>query len=155
MARGRGMHCASRCFRPRRTRRTRGRWTWLQRRDIPGSEQTQWLRSKPDYFLFREQDWRRIKRCRWTRPQHHDSDHRALIVDIRARRGEIHRYVDTCALCTIIDKITRYPPCPPSGNITKIFSQHANLSKQVLDRDSFSALIINQQMQRTDKECGI
>ena len=71
--RERGMRCASRCFCTRRTRRTRGRWTWRQRRGIPGSDQTQWLRSKLDYFLFREKDQRR----RWTRPRHHDSDHRA------------------------------------------------------------------------------
>ena len=92
--RERGMRCASRCYRPKRTRRTRGRWTWRQRRGVPGSGQRQWLRSRPDYFLFREKDRRRIKCCRWIQPRHHNSDHRALVVDIKARPGEIARYVE-------------------------------------------------------------
>ena len=101
-----GMRCASRF--PRRTRRTRGQWAWRQRRDIPGTGQTQWLKSKLDYFLFREKDRRRIKCCRWSWPWHHDSDHRALIVDIRARPGEIPCYVEGRV------KLPVQPP-PPKG----------------------------------------
>ena len=39
--RERGMCCASTYFRPRRTRGTRERWTWRQRRGIVGTGQKQ------------------------------------------------------------------------------------------------------------------
>ena len=45
----RGMTCVTRGYRPRRTRRMRGRWTWRQRRALPSGEATS-IKSKPDYF---------------------------------------------------------------------------------------------------------
>ena len=52
------------------------------------------MRSKSDYFLFREKDRRLIKCCRLIQPRYHDSDDRALDANIRARPGEIVRYVE-------------------------------------------------------------
>ena len=43
----RDLRCVTRGFRPRRTRRTRGRWTWRQRRTLQSGESVN-LRSKPD-----------------------------------------------------------------------------------------------------------
>ena len=81
-----GLRCATRGLRPRRTRRMRGRWTWQQRRTLQSGDRVN-LRSKPDYFLMRGRGRGRVRRCRWVRPRHHDSDHRALVVQIRARPG--------------------------------------------------------------------
>ena len=82
----RGLRCVTRGFRPRRTRRMRWRWTWRQRQTLQSGERVN-LRSKPDYFLTRDRDRGRVRRCRWVLPRHHDSDHRALVVQIRARPG--------------------------------------------------------------------
>ena len=87
----RGMRCATRGYRPRRTRRVRGRWTWRHRRALPSGEATS-VRSKPDYFLMRGVDRGRVRRCRWVRPRHHNSDHRALVVQLRARPGGVRQY---------------------------------------------------------------
>ena len=89
----RGLRCATRNFRPRTTRRTRGRWTWGQRRKLPSGE-TARIKSKPDYFLMRGKDRGRVRRCRWIRPRHHNSDHRALVMQLRARPGGVRRYTD-------------------------------------------------------------
>ena len=88
-----GFRCATRNFRPRRTRRTRGRWTWRQRRTNKEGERY-WLRSKPDYFLLKERDRARVRRCRWTLPRHHDSDHRAPVVQIYSRKGGVRKYLE-------------------------------------------------------------
>ena len=89
----RGLRCATRNFRPRTTRRTRGRWTWGQRRKLPLGG-TARIKSKPDYFLMRGKDRGRVRRCRWIRPRHHNSDHRALVMQLRARPGGVRRYTD-------------------------------------------------------------
>ena len=65
----------------------------------------QWLRSKPDYLLFREKERRRLKNCRWIQPRHHDPDHRALVVEVKGRPGEIKRYAEGR---------TRLPVQPPT-----------------------------------------
>ena len=90
--RERDLRCATRSFRPRRTRKMRGRWTWRQTRKMQSGDKLN-LRSKPDYFLMRDRDRRRVKRCRWILPRHHDSDHRALVVQIKARPGGVRQYI--------------------------------------------------------------
>ena len=82
----RDLQCVMRDFRPRRTLRTRGRWTWRQRRTLQSEEGVN-LRSKSDYFLMCERNRGRARRCCWVQPRHHVSDHRALVVQIRARPG--------------------------------------------------------------------
>ena len=68
--------CASKGYRIRKKRRrTHGIWTFQRHEDRGGGGRT-WIRSKPDYFLIREQDRRKIKRCRWVLPPHHNLDHR-------------------------------------------------------------------------------
>ena len=52
-----------------------------------------WIRSKPDYFLIRKQDRRKIKICRWVLPPHHNSDHRALIVKVGGEPGGVKQFI--------------------------------------------------------------
>ena len=79
--------CATKGYRIRKKRRrTHGRWTFQRHEDRGGGGRT-WIRSKPDYFLIREQDRRKVKSCRWILPPHHNSDHRALIVKIGGEPG--------------------------------------------------------------------
>ena len=128
------MRCASCCYRPKRTRRTRVRWTWRQRRGIPGSGQKQWPRSKPDYFLFREKDRRRIKYCRWIQPRHHDSDHRALVADIRARPGETTRYVEGWVRLPV-QPPTPHPPPEEQTKGEKLFAELSAAVEEVPRRE--------------------
>jgi len=62
----------------RRRRRTRGRWTWRQRR------QGSWISSQPDYVLAREEDRGRFRRVVVRIPRHHRSDHRAVVAHLKA-----------------------------------------------------------------------
>ena len=80
----RGLRCVTRGYLPRRTRRMRGRLTWRQRRTLQSGARRN-LRSKPDYFLTRGRDRGRVRRCCWIQARHHNLDHRALLVQIRAR----------------------------------------------------------------------
>ena len=87
------MECATRHFQVRRRRHVRGRWTWRRaKEEATRAGDRRWVRSRPDYILFPAQERRRIKRCRWVLPPHHNSDHRALIVKVWGSRG-IKRYV--------------------------------------------------------------
>jgi hypothetical protein len=69
-----GMACASTHFTVRRRKqcKLRGRWTWKQRRLLPGGQPgtERIYRTKPDYFLMPARERRRIKRCRFTAPPH-------------------------------------------------------------------------------------
>jgi len=56
-------------FRQRRWRRTRGKWTWRQRRE------GRWISTRPDYILAREEDRGRFKRVGIRVPRHHKLDH--------------------------------------------------------------------------------
>ena len=88
-----GLECATRHFQVRRRRHVRGRWTWRRAKgEATRAGDRRWVRSRPDYILFSAQERRRIKRCRWVLPPHHNSDHRALIVKVWGSRG-IKRYV--------------------------------------------------------------
>ena len=60
---GRGLRCATRGFRPRRTRKMRGCWTPRQTQTMQSGDRLN-LRSKPDYFLMRDRDRGRGRRCR-------------------------------------------------------------------------------------------
>ena len=62
-----GLSCATRHFVTRRKRYVRGRWTWRAKRDN-GRGEKRWIYSKPDYFLTREEDRKKIPRCRWVIP---------------------------------------------------------------------------------------
>ena len=79
--------CASKGYRVRKRRRkTHGRWTFQRHENRGGGGRT-WIRSKPDYFLIRQQDRQKAKRCRWVRPPHHNLDHRAPVVKIGGSRA--------------------------------------------------------------------
>ena len=89
---GEGLGCATRHFQVRRRKHVRGRWTF--RREWSEASRLgdrQWIRTRPDYFLIGEEERKRVKRCRWVFPPHHNSDHRALVVKIRSRGG-LKRY---------------------------------------------------------------
>ena len=81
-----GLSCATRYFVTRRKRHVRGRWTWRQQRDN-GRGDKQWIHSKPDYFLTRAEDRKKLRRCRWITPPKSNSDHRALVVKLALERG--------------------------------------------------------------------
>ena len=56
------LECASHHLRVQRHCHVRGRWTWRQEKTAatrPGDRR--WIRSRPDYFLIREEDRKRIK----------------------------------------------------------------------------------------------
>ena len=81
-----GLSCATRHFVTRHKRHVRGRWTWRQQRDN-GRGDKRWIHSKPDYFLTRAEDWKKLRRCRWITPPKSNSDHRALVVQLALERG--------------------------------------------------------------------
>ena len=77
----------TRCFKQRRRRLVRGRWTWRQMRR--GS----WYSSHPDYFLAREGMRARFKNVALRLPHTHDSDHRAIVATIHGgHRQAVKRY---------------------------------------------------------------
>ena len=56
--------CASNDYRVRKRRKkTHGRWM-LHRDGNRGGGRLTLIRSKSNYFLIREQDWQKVKRCR-------------------------------------------------------------------------------------------
>ena len=57
------------------------RWTWRQRR------MGRWHHSQPDYILAREGDIRHFRKVAFRSPRVHDSDHRAVVATLRARRS--------------------------------------------------------------------
>ena len=75
--------CLTGHYKSRRRRIARGNWTWRQRR------LGRWISSKPDYAITTPRGRKRVRRVRIVWPRHHDSDHRAIILNLK--RGNIRR----------------------------------------------------------------
>ena len=92
-----GLRCATKHFQTRGRRKckrtARGRWTFQRWDDRQGRGERRWVRSKPDYFLVQGEDRKKVKRCRWILPPHHNSDHRALVVVLGGERRGVKGYV--------------------------------------------------------------
>ena len=59
-----GLGCASCHFRVRRRWHVRGRWIWRREKgEATRLGNRRWIRSRPDHFLVREEERKRIKRC--------------------------------------------------------------------------------------------
>jgi hypothetical protein len=63
-------------FSQRRQNKTRGRWTWQQKR------LGRWVQSQPDYFLPKEGTRRIFQSVALRRPCHHNTDHQAVVVTL-------------------------------------------------------------------------
>ena len=72
-----GLTDLSRHFLQRSRGSVRGRWTWRMRRG------RRWVSSQCDYVLGRATDHGKYRSVRLRTPRHHDSDHRAIITNIR------------------------------------------------------------------------
>jgi hypothetical protein len=57
------------------------RWTWRHK------QMGRWHHSQPDYILAREGDIRYVQKVAFRSPQVHDSDHRAVVATLLARRS--------------------------------------------------------------------
>jgi hypothetical protein len=79
----------SRKFIQRKGRRQRpgAHWTWRQQRG------GRWYHSQPDYIMAREVDTKAFRSVGFRQPRFHDSDHRAVVVNIlRGRKGRLKKY---------------------------------------------------------------
>jgi hypothetical protein len=101
-------------FRQRCGKRSRGRWTWRMRRG------RQWVSSQCDYILGRATDLGRwIRRVSVRTPFFHDSDHCAIVAEIRAGGGrEMKRYRK---------KYQRFPLKIPRGPRAELVSKYKEL----------------------------
>jgi hypothetical protein len=103
---------------PKRRRRTRGRWTWQQKRTNSAGEEYH-VRSKPDFFLCGEETRRRFTRIRWSRPPQHNSDHRALIAKLKPGvAGGMKRYRRGLEACP--HKLPKYGPWTEAENAVEV-----------------------------------
>ena len=87
---GRGLRCMTNHFVTRRRRRCRGKWTW-RRRNKNGKGERAWYRSKPDYFMARDGDRKKFRRCRLVLPPTHNSDHRAMVARLESKGVKEYR----------------------------------------------------------------
>ena len=79
---------ASRRYTPCRPCRqsTRAQWTWRQKRE------GKMHYSQPDYIMVRDWDCRQCRNVGFRWLQHHDSDHRAVVVTIKSGRRRLKEY---------------------------------------------------------------
>ena len=73
--------------------------------------EARWYFSKPDYFLTRAGERKKLRRCRWVTPPKSNSDHRALVVRLQLERDGAGRHVR---------RMTRFPfKLPATGPATE------------------------------------
>ena len=70
----------TRCFRQHCQYNAKGRWTWRQRWE------GRWISSQPDYLMGRRKIRRRLRKVGLRFPRHHDSDHRAIVLECMWKR---------------------------------------------------------------------
>ena len=113
-----GLANLSRHFLQRSRGSMRGRWTWRMRRG------RRWVSSQCDYVLGRATDRRRYRSVRLRTPRHHDSDHRAIITNIRA--GSATR------MAAYQKRIAKFPLKLPSGPQDKLCTLYEGLRLNVV-----------------------
>ena len=116
-----GLTDLSRHFLHRSRGSVRGRWTWRMRRG------RRWVTSQCDYVLGRATDRRKYCSVCLRTPLHHDSDHRAIIINIRAgsatrmaayrkRMAKFSLKLPRCPLdelCTLYEELRLNVVAPP------------------------------------------